>query len=96
MGTNFYIRQRKEGEEETDEKEYPELGENSLVFLHIGKQTGHNFIYYISRDYQINRLNTLNKEEELVVDEYGNKMNVPTFLEKIDGLYFTEQDCVFF
>lgn len=81
MGNNYYIDQ---GE-----------GEEYDTYPHIGKKFNGTFIFYISRDHQITTLQAMNPES-FVVDEFGYRETVQSFLEEIIYRPFTEQDFKFF
>lgn len=85
MGTNFYLDQ---GE-----------GDDYYTYPHIGKtyySSGSlHFIFYKSKVYQVSLLESLS-DHELIVDEYGNKINVRSFTESIINLPYKEQDFEFF
>lgn len=81
MGNNYYL---DEGEGD-DYDNYP----------HIGKKHNGGFIFYISRDHQIGILQNMNPES-LVVDEFGYKQTVQSFLEEIIHRSFSEQNFRFF
>jgi hypothetical protein len=81
MGNNYYFDQG-EGD---DYDNYP----------HIGKKHNGGFIFYKSRDYQINILQGMDPES-LIVDEFGYKQTVQSFLEEILYRPYTEQDFKFF
>ena len=80
MGNNYYLDQG-EGD---DYDNYP----------HIGKKFNGTFIFYISRDHQIAALEA--NPESFVVDEFGYRQTVQSFLEEIIYRPFTEQDFKFF
>jgi hypothetical protein len=86
MGNNYYI-DESEGDDICIEK-YP----------HIGKFTFRNgnkcFIFYVSKDIQISRLQNMNANQT-VIDECSIKKTVHEFLREIIEIPYIEQDFEF-
>ncbi len=83
MGTNYYI----DNGEGDHYDEYP----------HIGKTTWRGyrmFIFYRSREYQLSLLRSMNLNE-MVVNEYGERITVHDFIEMIENAPYIEQDFEF-
>lgn len=85
MGTNFYL---DEGEGDNIMDNYP----------HIGRRTSGSFIFYVSREHQLRQLIELSQShpnEELILDEQGDRYRVVDFLQHIIDMPYTEQNFVF-
>jgi len=82
MGTNYYFDQ---GEGDDIMGNYP----------HIGKYIRGSFIFYKSRSHQLGKL-FLTDSRENIINEYGERQTVESFLEYIVNLPYTEQDFEFF
>ena len=85
MGTNFYLDQ---GE-----------GDNYYNYPHIGKiyfseNHGLSFIFYKSKIQQLSILESLSYNEQ-IVDEYGNKTDIQSFVNRIINLPYTEKEFEF-
>ncbi len=82
MGTNWYIDIGQEGD---DYDNYP----------HIGKFTFRNsrreFIFYMTKEFQLDRLLSLNQEAE-VVSEMGERKRIAEMIQDLMEIPFIEQD----
>jgi hypothetical protein len=85
MGTNYFLDQG-EGEEYFN---YPHVGKISYL-----SQSGLTFIFYKSKSQQLSMLQSLSLDEN-IVDEYGNRQDIQTFINKIINLPYKEQDFEF-
>lgn len=88
MGNNYYI----------DESEGDVNISDIENYSHIGKFTFRDgrsfFIFYISRDIQISRLQQMNMNQT-VIDEFGSKKTVDVFLQQISNLSYIEDPSEF-